>query len=907
MKSMQHKIEEDVIHWHTLNLSDVYSRIRTTEDGLTSSEARERLQSVGRNTLPHKKPPTLLEICLRQFKSPLIYILLLAGGISVAVGHADDAVFILLVLLMNAAIGAYQEMKAERSSQALQKLLHIRASVQRDNDVQEVDAEVLVPGDIVWLESGNRVPADLRLISAHGLEVDESLLTGESIPVTKDPAWIGKPTAALGDRLNMAFAGAIVTRGRAKGVVVQTGVHTVVGALAVDVQSTFGGRPPLLDRMEEFSRAVAIAVLISASLVGLFGVLLRGFGWIDMFMFSVVLAVSAIPEGLPVALTVALSVATTRMSKRGVIVRRLAAVEGLGSCTMIASDKTGTLTCNELTVRNVYLPDGTEVSITGTGYSPEGTVQGANGERLSLIPKPLTDLAYVAALCNEADLHKRDSDWVWHGDPTDVALLSFGHKAQVIREQALERYPLVHQIPFEPELRYAATFHTGEGGGLICVKGAPEKVLGMCSVTAAQREQFLAHAEHMATRGLRVLALARGITTADNIMSVDEPQNLDFLGFVGMTDPLRPGVVEAIQDCRKAGITVCMITGDHPVTALTIAQELGMATTADQVITGNQLAQLSREELVEAMQHVRVFARTSPRQKQDLVEVAREIGHYVAVTGDGVNDAPALRQANIGVAMGKAGTDVAREAAELVIADDNFATIVAGVEEGRIAYDNVRKVVFLLVSCGAAEVLMLGLAIATGYPDTNAGALVLPLLPVQILWLNLVTNGIQDIAIAFEPADGDVLARPPRPASQKVFDAVMIQRTLVSALVMAVVSFSAFVYMVEEGGWSHEEARNALLLLMVLFQNIHIGNCRSETRSVFVMNPLKSKALLIGTLSALAVHLLAMHIPFTQKMLNIAPVSLNTMLAMFALALTIVVANELQKLWMRTKRAALAR
>ena len=883
--------------WHTQPVQAILTDLDTLEIGLTEAEAQARLAQYGPNELPHHPPPTWWQIGLRQFQSPLIYILVIAAVVSLLTGHEEDAIFIGVVLLLNAGIGGYQDWKAEKSSQALQQLLKIQAAVMREGEVVEVDAEQLVPGDVVLLESGSRVPADLRLLQARGLEADESLLTGESLAVVKEAGWLGTAETTLGDRRNMAYAGSTINRGRAKGVVVATAARTAVGQLALDLV-TDGGRPPLLVRMERFTHVVAYAVLGAAAVLALLGIFLRGYTVGEMFLFGVALAVSAIPEGLPVALTIALAVATTRMSARKVIVRRLAAVEGLGSCTMIASDKTGTLTCNELTVRTVWLPDGREWQVTGEGYVPEGEVQGADGQAgASATPPELRALARAAVLCNEGDLHQKEGRWVWHGDPTDVALLSFGHKVGLVREVILADYPPLNEIPFEAERRFSATFHQREERGAVFVKGAPERVLGMCGLTAEAREAGLHTAEALAKRGLRLLALAEGQASAD-LQASDtpaEPSDLTFLGFVGMIDPLRAGVKEAVQQCQAAGIAVCMITGDHPETALAIARELGLATTAEQVVTGQQLEQLSAEERQGAMRHQRVFARITPRQKLDLVEAAQQIGHYVAVTGDGVNDAPALRQANIGVAMGRSGTDVAREAAELVIADDNFATIVAGIEEGRVAYDNVRKVIYLLVSTGAAEVVLLSLAVLTGWPQNSVGESILPLLPVQILWLNLVTNGIQDVALAFEPAEGRVLKRRPRPPHQRIFDRLMVERTLIAAVVMAGVAFGAFYWMVEVAGWSEYTSRNTLLFLMVLFQNIHIANCRSETQSAFSLAPWRSPILLGGVVLAFSIHVLATQWPLLQSVLSVEPISLTTFAVLVGLAMTILVAMEMHK------------
>jgi Ca2+-transporting ATPase len=890
------KSEENHLAWFSKRINEVLELLETGERGLNSPEIAIRKQKYGPNSLPQTPPPTIWQILFRQFQNPLIYILIAAALFAVVAGDFKDASFIAAVLAVNSLIGGYQEWSAEKSSRALQKLLHIRATVTRDGDVCEVDAEELVPGDIVWLESGNRVPADLRLISAQGLDVDESLLTGESLAVHKDANWLGEATVPVSDRRNMAHAASIIVRGRAKGVVAETGTQTAVGQLAVDVLRSDEGTPPLMRRMEQFSRVVAYAVLVAVAIVALMGIFIHGYSLKEMFLFSVALAVSAIPEGLPAALTVALAVATTRMAKRGVIVRRLAAVEGLGSCTMIASDKTGTLTCNELTVRSIWLPDGTTLTVTGEGFVPNGNVMhdGKAIERLndeSNEHRALKSIVQASMLCNEGDLHNNHSQWSWHGDPTDIALLSVGHKVGMERPQLVESFPQVGEIPFEPEHQFAATFHNTQSEQRVFVKGAPERVLGMCRFEAAQvKDQMLTVAEGLAAEGYRVLAIAEG-PVATNVRSGDappHPTDLLMLGFVGMIDPLRPDVRQAVESCKDAGVRVCMVTGDHPVTALAISRDLGLATEANQVVTGTSLAKMSHEELRAVIGKARVFARVAPRQKLELVEAAQAEGHFVAVTGDGVNDAPALRAANIGVAMGKSGTDVAREAAELVISDDNFASIIVGVEEGRIAYDNIRKVIYLLFSTGAAEVLLIGFAFAVGT------TLPLPLLPVQLLWLNLVTNGIQGVALAFEPGEEGVLRRKPRRPSEPVFDRLMIERTVVAACVMAGVGVAAFWWMIDRGE-TEQAARNALLLLMVLFENVHIGNCRSETRSGLTRSPFRSPILLLGAIGALLIHMIGMHVPFLQSVLQTTPVDLKTWAGLIGLSLTVFIAIELHK------------
>jgi P-type Ca2+ transporter type 2C len=866
--------------WHAERTDAVLDSWNTTVHGLSRSEVKRRQEQYGCNVLPEKGPTPLWRIVLRQFINPLIYILVAAAVVSALIGDLKDASFIVVVLLLNSVIGTYQEWQAERSSQALKKLLSMHAHVERDGEVFEVN-------------SGNRVPADVRLLSSQGLEVDESLLTGESLAVRKDSSWIGNEAAALADQQNMTFAGSLIARGRAKGVVVATGASTNVGQLALDVMGSGGGKPPLLERMERFTNYVAVGTVIVASGIGLAGSFLWDYTLVEAFFFVVALAVAAIPEGLPVAITVALAVATTRMARRNVIVRNLTAVEGLGSCTLIATDKTGTLTCNELTVREVLLANGDLFPVTGEGFVPSGAVF-LGALPIAKFQNPGLDaLVQAVVLCNEADLHQRNSDWVWHGDAVDIAALSLGAKLGLQRDRALELFPQVNHIPFESEHQFAASFHRVAGRIEVFVKGAPERVLQMCDGNQRlpdNRVSFEQMAVEMAARGFRVIAVATGEVVgelrSDEIPS--QPNGLKLLGFLGMIDPLRAGAREAVAECQRAGVLVSMVTGDHRITALAIARDLGLAHREDQVVSAADLEGMSSEQLGALVEDVRVFARVTPRQKLQIVESARQAGHYVAVTGDGVNDAPALQAANIGVAMGKAGTDVAREAADLVISDDNFSSIVGGIEEGRIAYDNIRKVIYLLISMGAAELLMVLLAVVWGLP--------VPLLPVQLLWLNLVTNGIQGVAMAFEPGEGDSLRRTPRPPGEAIFNRLMVERLIVAILVVGGGGFVVYDSCLRLG-FAVEDSRNVLLLAMVLFENVHVGNCRSESRSALALSPLRSPVLFFGTLAAFLLHVVAMHMPFLQDLLSTKPVDLWVWGVAIAISLTIVPAIELHKWW----------
>ncbi|GIK35982.1 MAG: haloacid dehalogenase [Gammaproteobacteria bacterium] len=879
--------------WHALGSDAALLQLGSSPEGLAAGEADRRLASGGPNRLPQARPPGIATIFLRQFRSPLIYLLLGAAALAIATGAIKDALFILAALLVNAILGSVQEARADRSSRALQRLLQAHAIVVRDGAAAGIPAEQLVPGDVIELEPGVRVPADARLLAAQGLEIDESLLTGESLPVAKAADWTGAAELELAERRNLAHAGTLVVRGRARALVVATGTATAVGRLALAVMATPPGVPPLMQRLADFSGRIGAVVVAAAFAVAILGVLLRGYGGVEMAIFAIALAVSAIPEGLPVALTVVLAVCTRRMARRGVIVRRLAAVEGLGSCTLIASDKTGTLTCNEITVREVVLADGRSYRVTGEGFLPEGELRGQDGLVNGAADRDhaaLAELARTVVLCNEGQLSRRNGAWSWHGDPTDVALLSFAGKLGLLREAQLQASPLLGSTPFEPEARYAATLHAVDSGTELLVKGAPERVAAMCT-DAAAASTLLAAAEAMAQRGQRVLAVAAGRMPAGLLAPPAAPAGLRLLGVVGMIDPPRPGVVEAIRIAAGAGVRTIMVTGDHPVTALAIARDLGLASGPSEVVTGADLAAAGAAGLPALMARARVFARVAPEEKLAIVQAAQAAGHYVAVTGDGVNDAPALRAADIGVAMGRGGTDVAREAADLVITDDHYATITAGIEEGRIAYANIRKIIYLLVSTGAAEVLFVALAVATGAP--------LPLTPVQLLWLNLVTNGIQDMALGFERGEPGILSRPPRRSREGIFDALMIRQSAVAALVMGLAGFALFQWLLDMG-WSVDAARNALLLLMVLFENLHLLNCRSETASAFALPLRRSPVLLAGAAAALLLHLVMMYSPVGREVLHTAPLPLQAWAGLLAVAMSIVVAMEIHKaLWRR--------
>jgi len=884
--------------WHALPAEDALDRLESGGDGLGEDEAQARQAEFGPNELPREGRAGLLRVVLRQFRDPLIYILLIAGSVSLAIGSVNNALFIFAVLALNAGIGAWQEYRAETSAAALRETLAIRVRVRRDGSEREVPSAGLVPGDVVLLEAGDSVPADIRLLSGNNLHADESMLTGESLAVPKDADATLEEDTPLGERENLVHAGSAVVDGKGEGVVCRTGAASEVGRIA---ESLVGEEqaPPLVLRLRRFTRRIAILVLAAIALLSVVQ-FWRGAELVQIFYLGVALAVSAIPAGLPVAITVALSIASSRMARRHVIVRQLQAVEGLGACTLVASDKTGTLTANVLTAKRIVLPDGEALDVEGEGYRPEGGITGPDGaEPDEDHRQTLRRLARAGVLCNEGEFRpgeSEDGEPAVEGDSVDIAFLVLGAKLGLERDELIADCAQTGEIPFESSRRYAATFHEADDGKRVFVKGAAEVVTGMCdgidTDNVAEREADLAE------QGYRVLAVATGSVDSDDgdNSGEDDLADLEFLGLVALIDPVRPEVPEAIEQCHSAGVEVRMITGDHPRTGLAIARELGIAGEDDVAVTGRELKDLEGdpEEYDRRINRARVFARVEPTQKTAIVDRLQENGHFVAVTGDGVNDAPALKGAHIGVAMGKSGTDVARGAAALILTDDNFASIVHGIEEGRGAYDNVRKVTWLLLATGAGEVLLFFLAIFAGLP--------LPLNPIQLLWLNLVTNGMQDVALAFEKTEPGVLKRDPRSPDQPIFDRLMIRHTVTSGLYIGGVAFAVYYYLIQAGYGEHE-ARNLLLLLMVLFENVHAFSCRSERRSAFRV-PLTANLLLVAAVvAAHGVHIGAMFVPGLRDVLGIAPVSADVWLTLLPIAVSLLLVDEIAKLIHRRQEA----
>lgn len=845
--------------FHTKSVDESLKYLDASVDGLTSSQAQERIEHYGKNLLQEAKKNTLGKIFIDQFKNPIIYVLLIAAIVSFAIKEFTDSGFIMAVLLINAIIGTFQEYTAGQKADALKKVLKSYVNVLRDSQSVQLLSQDVTVGDIVFFDSGVRVPADIRLIQTNELFLNESLLTGESIDVKKDFSYISNEEAEpLGDRKNMLYAGSMITKGRAMGVVTAVANQTQVGKIASLLASSSLTKAPLVLRMEKFSLKIAKIMAVVILIIATIGVY-QDLSIKDIFFFSVAVAVSAIPEGLPVAITVALSVASAIMSKRNVIVRKLSAIEGLGSCTLIASDKTGTMTQNLLEVEKFITPEKT--------YEKDTSIT--------------QETLYASLLCNEANIKKQDSKFDFMGDQVDIALARYALNLDAKLYELKKKLSPLSVFAYEPENKYSGAIYEIDGKRIHFIKGSPEVILEKCNID--NKDSIYAQVDMWASKGFRDIALAYKYNDENSLAK----EGYTYLGFACIADALREGVKESVKTAQNAGIEVVMVTGDHPNTALFIAKDLGIAIDKDEVMDGLEISKWQEKGAPkQEIQNKRVFARVSPEQKQLIVKTFQDLGHFVAVTGDGINDAPALKFANIGIAMGKSGTDVARESSDLILTDDSFGSIVNGIQEGRVAYDNIRKVIHLLISTGFAEIILVLLSMFFFIP--------IPLLAVQLLWLNLVTNGIQHIALGLEKAEPDVLKRKARDPNEPIFNKAMISRVVVGGFYMGVVAFITF-YSLLQCGYQEDSARNITLLLMVLFENVHVFNSKSEKHSIFKLDNTKNKFLWISVICAQGIHVASMHIPFMQNVLNIQPVNAKIWSILLAIALTLMIIMEIEK------------
>lgn len=896
-------------------VEQVFGELESSPEGLSDPEAAQRLRTHGPNRIERGPRRSWLKILLRQLTDPLVYVLLTAALIATLMGKITDGLVVLAVVILNTLIGFVQEMRAGKAIDALSRMVPQNAIVLRDGDQATIPAHELVPGDVLILQPGDQVSADARLFDVSGLQVEEAALTGESVPVAKQEEPVDH-AAVLGDRCPMAFGGTLVVAGTAKGVVTATGARSELGRISRLLHETEQLATPLTRRLGSLARAITLGILVVALLI--FGVgLLREYPLLDSALAAITLAVAAIPEGLPAVITIASAIGVRRMARRNAIIRHLPAVETLGSTTVICTDKTGTLTRNEMTVEALWTPAGM-LQVSGSGYAPAGEFC-AGGERIDP-PANVRQLLVAATLCNDATLDLDEGRWKIVGDPTEGALVVAARKMGLEETSLRDVFPREDEIPFDSARQYMATLHAGrDGGALICLKGAPEVVSRLCCVSAdGQPLSFdaVSEAAHaLASRGMRVLAVASA-TCAEPTAALQETHwrsDLRLLGLIGMVDPPRPEAVEAMEACRNAGIVVKMVTGDHPATAGAIGQIFGLLDgTATQVVTGRQIEATPDGDLRALTRTTHVFARVAPEHKLRLVKALQADGHIVAMTGDGVNDAPALKRAEIGVAMGISGTAVAQEAADMVLADDNFASISAAVEEGRRVYDNlVKSLAFILpTSLGQAKVILVAVLF---FPVTE-GHLLMPIEPVQILWVNLVVAIALALPLAFEAREPDLMQRPPRPPDEPLLGSFLIVRTFFVGALMTAGAVGLFLYEYNAdltAGIAPEVARaesqTVAVTTIILFQILYLLNCRSLTESIFRIGLLSNRYVYWGIAATVGLQLGFVYLPVLNQLFHSHPLEPGDWIAPGAVAFAGFAAVALEKrLWRRRRNSATA-
>ncbi|MCD6590668.1 MAG: calcium-translocating P-type ATPase, SERCA-type [Candidatus Aenigmarchaeota archaeon] len=861
------------IPWHSLKTGDVFKKLKTTKDGISSGEARERLRIYGHNELTQTKKINKWKLFLEQFKSILIAILLVAAVISIFIENWIDSVVIFVIIVLNAVLGFREEYNAEKAMEALKKLTNPTSIVLRDGRKTEIDSRLLVPGDVVVLEEGTKVPADIRLIETSDLRIDEASLTGESIPVSKEACTLPEETQ-IADRKNMAFTGTVVTSGRGIGVVVTTGMETEIGKIARMVQTEKKEETPLQKKLGEFGRKLGVLILAICAVIIVVG-LIRGEPFMTMFMTGIALAVAAIPEGLPAVVTITLAVGLKIMANRNAIVRKLSAVETLGCTTVICTDKTGTLTRNEMTVSEIYANE-QRVSVSGSGYTPKGTFI-AKGKKIDPREDEALKLTLInGALCNNAELRRGEHQWEIIGDPTEGALLVSAAKAMDIHRLVSE-YKRLKEIPFSSERKMMSVLVSDKNGKkYVFSKGAVEVILGLCThimkrgrvykLTRADVEKIRNANKSMTGKALRVLAFAFKETSDADKSELEK--GLVFLGLQGMIDQPREGVKEDIATCKKAGIDVIMITGDHKDTAVAIAKELKIIEKKNQhVLTGEELDRMSEDDLLEVIESVKVYARVNPLHKVKILKALKRKGHVVAMTGDGVNDSPALKSADIGVAMGIKGTDVAKESSDMILKDDNFSTIVKAVESGRAIYDNIVKFIQYLLSSNLGEVLVVFIAMMIGFRDQTTGLVIIPVSAIQLLWINLLTDGLPAVALGVDPPAKDIMKRKPRDPKEDILNRSMLFDIFFIGILMCIGTLFLFVINIPEGS---QKARTVAFTLLVVLEMVRVQSVRLKYK-VGVFSNMK---LIYAITASLLLQLVVLYIPLLQTAFGTVP--LNT-------------------------------
>lgn len=866
------------IMYYNKEINEIKKILNTDDNGLTQSEVLNRQKKYGKNILPKKKKDSILKIFFSEFKDPMVLLLLVAIIISFASKEIVDALAILFIVLIDAIMGTYQENKANKVADSLSKLLSTKTKVIRNNELISIEAEEITIGDYVLLESGDKISADMRIIESHNLMVDESILTGESLQVAKRNDTIHQKNVSIAEQYNMVFSGTTVVKGRAKAIVVDIGLKTEIGKIADSIHNAKEEKSPLTIRVEKLSKQISILVLIVAIIITTL-LILKNVPYNEIFLSVIALAVSAMPEGLPLALTMALTIASNKMAKKGVIVRKLKAAESLGSCTVIASDKTGTLTVNEQTAKKIILPNNIEYDITGTGFDFDGKVIGKDLNYAK-------EIATLGVINNESNVNNDKCV----GDSIDIAFKVLGKKLDI----KTENINILETIPYESENKYSAVFYEKDKEIFCTVKGSLEVVKSFCNSINLIDDKIETpllekQNEDLAKQGYRVIALANGKIEKKESYNNSDIKNLSFMGMVGFIDPIRKEVVDSIKECHTAGIKVLMITGDHPLTAFSIAQDLNLIKSYDEVTTGLEVDEefsKGEENFDDFIRQKSVYARVTPLQKLKIVESLKRQGEFVAVTGDGVNDAPALKSANIGIAMGS-GTDIARETADMIIVDDNFKSIVLGIKEGRVAYANIRKIILFLISCGLAEVIFFCLSIALDLP--------VPLIAIQLLWLNVVTDGIQDFALSFEHAEEDILKEKPRNPKESIFNKELLQEIIVSGLIIGGVVFTVWFFMIKRYNMDITKSRGYIMALMAFIQNIHVFNCRSEHKSAFAVPIKNNRFIFVGVLISIVLQIIVMEVPVLSSILHTVSVPMLHLVYLFLIALSILIIIEIYK------------
>jgi magnesium-transporting ATPase (P-type) len=887
--------------WHAMDASEVFRRVASRPEGLTGEDARRQRERHGPNRLPSAKRRGPLIRFIAQFNNLLIYVLLASAAITALMAHWVDAGVIFGVVLINAVIAFVQEGKAEKAMEAIQNMLTFQSSVIRDGRRVALPAEEVVPGDVVLVESGDKIPADMRLFKLKDLNIDEAMLTGESVPVEKSVTAV-PPDTVLAERTCIAYAGTLVTSGQGSGVVVGTGTDTEIGRISKMVRNVEPLQTPLLRKISQFGRQLTVAILTIAAIVFVFGVFVQQHPAGEMFLAAVGLSVAAIPEGLPAVITITLAIGVSRMARRNAIIRRLPAVETLGSVTVICSDKTGTLTRNEMTVTTVVMGDRV-LTVTGTGYDPHGEIR-LNDQSFAAERSPqLLEIARAGVLCNDSSLIQKDERWSISGDPTEAALIPFAIKCGLDPRLLQETWPRVDVIPFESRHRFMASLnHDHHGHRFIYLKGAPETVLDMCAwQRSGDDRQPLAkpywhrRVDEIAANGQRAIALAckPSPAGANGLSFEDVKGDMVMLGLCGIIDPPREEAVRAIEQCQHAGVRVKMITGDHRLTAQAIGAQMRIGS-GRTTLTGEQLEQADGEMLRKYVNDADIFGRVSPEHKLVLVQALQAQGEVVAMTGDGVNDAPALRQADVGVAMGIKGTEVAKEASEVVLADDNFASIVNAVSEGRTVYDNIRKCILFMMPTNAAEMMVIVMAIFLGY--------VLPITPVQILWVNMVTAVTLALSLAFEPAESGVMRRPPREPSEPILTGLLIWRLVFVSAIMVAGTFGLFLW--ESGRDTHIEAtRTVAVNTLVMFELFYLLNSRYLRVSAISLHALLGNKYVPLTMILLMILQLAFtYTPPMQRLFHTVDLGWAEWLRIMAVASSVFILVEAEKLLLRLMR-----